>query len=143
MWYRIFRKETLRAIRELELPEDIVFTGFIEHTEAMGYIKGADIAVMPSRNTVSSQTISSIKCFEYVACEVPHIVTDSGEHAYWTKKYDTGLVVKDSAEEISKAISRLMNDKGLYDRLVSNCKKHKKDIDYKKLKKPVIEYALR
>ena len=122
---------------------DIVFTGFIKHDDAMGYIKGSDIVVMPSRNTISSQTISSIKCFEYVACEVPHIVTESGEHAYWTKKYETGLVVKDNIVEISKAILRLMNDKELYSKLIDNCKKHKKDIDYKKFKKVIIKEILR
>ena len=154
--FKIIRKNTpvklflmgggpdLDRIREIAgKDKDIVFTGFIEHTEAMSYVKGSDITVMPSRKTISSETISSIKCFEYAVCEVPHVVTDSGEHAYWTEKLGTGLVVKDNAEDISKAIKRLMEDNGLYNKLKENCIKHKNDLDYKKFKKIIIEEALK
>lgn len=114
---------------------DIKFTGYLKHDEAISYVKGADVAVMPARDCLAARTVSSIKCFEYIACETPAIVTDSGEHAYWTKKYSTGIVVKDTPEDIADGISKLLNNKNLYEATKENCRNHKWDVDFKRTRK--------
>lgn len=123
--------------------KDIVFTGYLDHDKAIAYCKGSDILVMPSRNVLPSHTISSIKCFEYIACEVPNIVTDSGEHAHWVKKFGAGLIVKDNVESIKSGILKLMQDKDLYNQIKENCKKNKWEVDYKKFKKTFVDEVLK
>jgi len=119
--------------------KDIIFTGYISHDDVIAHYKGADVLVMPSKDCLSSQTISSIKCFEYIASGKPSIVTDSGEHASWIKKFKAGLVVKDSVEGLYHGIGRLLTDKKLYGECVKMAKKHAPEIDYKVLKKPFVE----
>lgn len=111
--------------------KDIKFAGVLQHDKAIAYCKGSDVLVMPSRNSLSSKTISSIKCFEYIACEIPCIVTNTGDHAYFVKKYKAGMVVRDNANEIASAITKLSSNKKLYSQIVSNCRKAKKHIDYR------------
>ena len=123
--------------------EDILFTGYIDHDKALSYCKGSDVLVMPSRNVLASRTISSIKCFEYIACEIPSIVTDSGEHAHWVKKFDAGLIVKSNVEGIRKGILKLMRDKNLYNKIKANCKKNKWEVDYKKFKQVFVNEVLK
>jgi glycosyltransferase involved in cell wall biosynthesis len=132
--------EKIKSIADND--SNITFTGYLNHDEAMQYCKGSDLLVMPSRNCLASQTISSIKCFEYVACEVPTIVTDSGEHAYWIKKFGAGIVVKDNVKSIKKGIEKLTKNKAIYKKIKENCKENKNEIDYKRFKKPFVNIVL-
>lgn len=122
---------------------DINFTGYVGHNKAISFCKGSDILVMPSRNVPASHAISSIKCFEYIACEVPILVTDSGEHAYWIKKFCAGLIVKDNIEGIKEGILKLIKNEELYNKIKENCKKNKSEIDYKKFKKVFVNEVLK
>lgn len=122
---------------------DVVFTSYLAHDDAIAYSKGSDILVMPSRKCLAAKTISSIKCFEYIASGIPTIVTDSGEHTYWIKKFGAGLVVKDSKEDLERGIVRLMRDKDLYNRIKNNCKKNRDAVDYKIMRKAFVEEVLK
>ncbi len=120
---------------------DIVFTGYVPHDEGTAYCKGSDLVVMPARKSISAKTISSIKCFEYLACGVPTLVTDSGEHAYWIKKFNAGLVVEDTIKGLSEGIIALFTQKNLYATLKRNAREHAKDVDYRVMKAP-FAYAI-
>ncbi len=122
--------------------ENIIFTGYMNHDEAISYCKGSDILLMPSKKCLASQTVSSIKCFSYIGCGVPTIVTDSGEHAYWTRKFGTGLIVKDDENSIKDGIIRLLDNKKLYEKIKDNCKKHTDEADYKKTRELFIKTVL-
>ena len=111
----------------------------MSHDELLAHYKGAEILVMPSRNVLSSTTISSIKCFEYIASGKPTVVTDSGEHAKWIERFEAGLVVKDNEKDLTKSLDKLLTDKGLYEKLSKNAKKHASDVDYKALKRKFVE----
>lgn len=126
-------------LKSLKL-EGVLYLGNLPHEEAISYLKGAKIAVLPNRNTLFSRTISSIKVFEYIAAEIPQVCTDSGEHADWVRKLNVGIVVKDTAEDIARGITELLENKELYNSLKENCRKRKEEIDYKVLRKPWIKY---
>ena len=136
-------KEELRYYPELKhllKVKDVIYLGPLSHERAISYLKGAKIAVMPNRNTIFSRTISSIKVFEYIAAEVPQVCTDSGEHADWVKKLNVGIVVKDNVNDLATGISKLLDNKKLYDKLKKNCKVQKMKIDYKVLRKAWFDY---
>ncbi|MEM2618745.1 MAG: glycosyltransferase [Candidatus Hadarchaeales archaeon] len=120
--------------------KDVHYLGSLPHEEAISYLKGAKVAVLPSRNTIFSRTISSIKVFEYIAAEIPQVCTESGEHADWVRKLNVGIVVKDTAEDIARGITELLENKKLYNLLKENCRKRKKEIDYRVFRKPWIKY---
>jgi glycosyltransferase involved in cell wall biosynthesis len=118
----------------------VIYLGPLPHEEAIAYLKGARIAVLPNRNTVFSRTISSIKVFEYIAAEIPQVCTDSGEHAGWVRKLGVGLVVKDDPKDIAKGITKLLTDKRLYRILKMNCRRAKWEIDSKRLGREWFQY---
>jgi glycosyltransferase involved in cell wall biosynthesis len=124
----------------LRKSKDVINTGYLSHKEAISYLKGAKIAVMPNRNTIASRTISSIKVFEYIAAEVPQVCTDSGEHAEWVKTLNVGIVVKDTSDGIAQGILELLENRKLYNSFKDNCKKRKREIDYKVLWRPLTQY---
>lgn len=119
--------------------EDVLFLGRKDRHTSLRYLKAAKIAVLPNRNTLMSRTISSMKVFEYIAAEIPQICTNSGDHAKFVRELGTGLVVNSNSEEIAEGILTLLSDKGLYNKIKKNCKKNKKLIDYKILRKPLQE----
>lgn len=123
-----------------KMKDEVIYLGYLPHEEAISYLKGAKIAVMPNRDTIFSRTISSIKVFEHIAAEVPQVCTDSGEHAAWVRKLNVGIVTKDRAEDIARGILRLLEDEKLYNALKGNCRKQKWKIDYRRLRGPWIKY---
>jgi glycosyltransferase involved in cell wall biosynthesis len=123
--------------------KNITLTGYMDHDAALARCKGSDVLVMPSRNTLASQSISSIKCFEYIVCGVPTLVTNSGEHAYWLRKFGAGLVVPDNTEGFAQGLLKLKKNKKLYARLRQNALKNKANVDYKRFKKIFAEEVLK
>jgi len=119
--------------------KNVMFSSHLQHEDAMAYCKGSDLLVLCNRNIPASTTTSSIKVFEYIACEIPCLVTDSGEHVGWVHKTRGGIVVDDTVVSIRKGIEVIMKDKRLYNKCIKNAKKNKGMIDYKQFKKEFIK----
>jgi len=120
-------------IRPYLLQPYVIYLFGCSHEQAISYLKGAKIAILPNRNTIFSRSISS-KVFEYIAAEIPQVCTDSGKHAQWVRRLDVGLVVKDDPKAIAEGITQLLTNKKLYKRFKTNCKKRKWKIDSKRLR---------
>ena len=118
--------------------KNIKLAGYIVHDKALSLVKGSDICIMPARISKMATTISSQKSYEYIAAEVPMVVTDVGDHVDYIKKYGFGVVVKDNVDSISNGILKLMKNKKLYNKIKNNCKKNKKHIDFKNFKKTYV-----
>jgi glycosyltransferase involved in cell wall biosynthesis len=56
------------------------------------------------------------------------------------RRLGVGIVVRDTAEDIARGISSLLDDKKLYDEMKENCRKRKWDIDNRVLRDPLIRY---
>lgn len=119
---------------------DVIIADHQPLDKVFSYTKAAKIGVISNYNTLTSQTISSIKGFIYMAALVPQLVTDSGDHAYWTRKYNTGIVVKDNAASIRDGLFKLLTDKRAYQLYKMNCKKYRSLVDYSEVKKPLFSY---
>jgi glycosyltransferase involved in cell wall biosynthesis len=132
-------QEELAHYPELrDAAEDVVFTGRMSHDDAIAALKAAKIAVLPNRNTLMSRTISSIKVFEYIAAGIPQVCTDTGDHADWVRKTETGVVVQDSAEDLAAGMLRLLTDGKQYAAYARNCTKAQQDIDCIALRAPIV-----
>lgn len=119
--------------------KDIYISGYISHDEAIAYCKGSDLLVAPFRETPILRKTFSIKPFEYIACAVPVIITDTGDHARLVEELQAGLVTRPNVESIAAAIERLMKDKKLYSRFKKNCERNKWKVDYKVTRKQFAE----
>lgn len=120
--------------------QDIILPGFFPIPKLYSYVKGAKIGVITNYDTITSRTISSNKGFIYIGADVPQIVTDSGDHSYWTKKLNTGLIVKPSPQAICDGLLKLINNTKLHEKFKNNCKLKKKFVDYDFVKLYLINY---
>ena len=119
--------------------ENIHVSGLIEHTKGMAICKSADILVMPFRKTPVLYKTLPMKTFEFIACGVPIVVTDTGEHADVIKHFGCGITCEPNSESMSRALNSLLTNKKLYKKLQDNCNKHKKDVDYSKTRRAFVE----
>jgi glycosyltransferase involved in cell wall biosynthesis len=124
----------------LDGSKDVVLIGYSPHQEAISYLKGAKIAVMPAHDSFVTRSLSSLKVFEYIAAEVPQVCTDTGEHAYWVRKLGVGIVVKDTQDAIAMGVLTLLENEEMYKKIKENCKKRKWEIDHKVLWGPYLSY---
>ena len=119
---------------------DITITGWIEsHEDVIAYCKGSDCLLMPPRKSEMAQTVNSMKCYEYIACEVPLVVTDTGEHAKLVRNLGVGLVCEANPEDIARSIEKMIKNKKLYRKFKDNCKEKKRMVDFKITRSPFIK----
>ena len=70
------------------------------------------------------------KLYEAVLCELPILVAKDTYAAEIVEAWGVGLAVdSQDPEDLVRALQRLQNDRALYDSLVSNCRRHRQDVD--------------
>lgn len=97
------QKEYLENLsEELGIKNSVVFLGFIPNTDLPNYLRCANVYVSTS---LSDAGIASSTA-EAMACEIPVVVTDSGENSLWIKDGEDGYLVpvKNSALLAEKII---------------------------------------
>ncbi len=115
-----YPEDVERVRNQTRKPENLVFTGFVEPADIPCYQYAADVLVAPYTDE-ARQYLSPLKLFEYmaagkaiVASRIPvleEILTD-GENAL--------LVEPGSADDLARAIDRVLTDEDLYSRLSEN-----------------------
>jgi len=96
----------LKALAEND--ENIIFTGYLSDNELLEYVRGADVAVLPSLGESWGLVIG-----EAMACELAVISSDVGKAKELIGK-DRGIVLKnETANEVSESIDYLLSNKKL------------------------------
>ena len=110
-------------VRDLDLENQVVFTGFISDDELPAIYTSCDIYVMASREIPGRLDLVEgfgISFLEAGASGLPVIAGDSGGISDAIQNGKTGLLVNpDEPEDIASAIKRLLNDDNLAKRLGS------------------------
>jgi len=120
------------SIREMcRGSKNVHISGFIKHRNAIALCKASQVLVIPYRKSPILYKTMPIKTFEYVACGVPIIVTDTGEHADIIKRLGVGVVVKPGATSLAKGVDKLLNNTKFYRKIKNNCIKNRQKVDYK------------
>ena len=108
--------EKLKLIRkELELENDIIFTGPLFGDEKMSALVDADIFVLPSTNENFGNVIA-----ESVAAGTPVVITNKCGIAPYIKDR-VGLTVSPKQQELQQAIVTLLSDTSLYKKFELAC----------------------
>jgi len=86
--------------------ENIIFTDYLPDDKLLDYIRGADVAALPSRGESWGSVIG-----EAMACELPVISSDVGKAKEFIGE-DRGIILKEeTAEELAEKIDYLLNNK--------------------------------
>ena len=103
---------------DLGLSHVVYFTGLIPHTDVPDYMASADIAVVPYPEMDQENWLSPLKLFEYMASAKAIVASEVGQVKDIIQHEANGLLVTaGDAQEMSKAIIRLIDDIDLRTRL--------------------------
>ena len=109
------RKSLQMKARELSLEKKVIFTGKVPFERVPFYINASEVCIAPFIKDIHEISgFSPLKLFDYMACGKPIVTVVMGELKEFIGKYNIGLVVSpENADELAKAIIRLINDRNL------------------------------
>jgi glycosyltransferase involved in cell wall biosynthesis len=98
--------ELKNITKELDLEENVLFTGGVPFNEIPNYIMTADVGIIPLPGIDWWNVSSPIKLKEYLAMQLPIIATDIPAHRLVIKKAGGATLIKDNEpKNIAEAIS--------------------------------------
>jgi len=103
---------------DLGISHAVHFTGLIPHIDVPEYMASADIAVVPYPKMDHRNWLSPLKLFEYMASAKAIVASEVGQVKNIIQHETNGLLITaGDAQEMSKAIIRLIDDIDLRTRL--------------------------
>lgn len=103
------KKHILDRIRKEKI--NINYIGKKNRIESLKIFKSMQVGVAPSSKGISRFVASPIKVFDYLACGLPVITPNCGEWAEEIRRYNAGIVTKESdAEEFLEALEMLCEE---------------------------------
>lgn len=116
------RSELEALAQTLGVQERIVFTGWVQPDEVVNYFSAADIFAGPSKRAPSGWIeAQGLTFIEAMLVGTPVIATRTGGIVDSVRHEETGLLVDESApEQIAAAVTRLVSDPTLCERLTKS-----------------------
>lgn len=108
-------------------PDNVIFTGQIEHIKMPSYFAAADVLVAPYKQQTDFEYVnfygSSLKLFEYMAMGKPIITTNLGQIGEIIEHGKSGLLIEPgNYKELANNILTLMADEKLRKNLGENAR---------------------
>jgi glycosyltransferase involved in cell wall biosynthesis len=96
--------------RQLDVADGVIFTGYVDYQDVPRYVNAADIGMAYVPITPEYDPQPPTKTLEYLACGLPVVATDTaGNRRYITHGWN-GLLCKDSAEDLAKAMITVLSN---------------------------------
>ena len=137
-----FIDEMKAAVQKNGLNDKIVFFGMLEPAELKEKTGQSYIAINPFEGTGLNQYLSlSNKFFDYIHAGIPQVTMNYPEYKRINDQYKIAELIDDlEPSTISKAINKLLTDKGLYLQLKQNCLVAKQHLNWQKEKDKLINF---
>lgn len=132
--------ELRRLAKKLNLESKVEFLGFVKPDELKVLTATATIGINLLENKGVSYYYSlSNKFFDYIHSDVPQVCIAFPEYKKINDEYEVALLVETcSADEIKKAITRLLDDTDLYQRLQKKCEVCSLNLNWQKEEKKLV-----
>lgn len=111
------RAEALeRLVDELELHDRVAFHEPVPRETVPQYLRAARVGIAPLRDAETLSYAIPTKVYEYLACELPVVVTGTGEIERFVRRSGGGIHADNDPEQIEIAIRRLLDDASRHER---------------------------
>ena len=105
-------RDLKKLVKELNIENSVIFTGWVPHKSVPEYIATADAGVMPLRATLNHNCYISFKLFEYWGIGKPVVASKVKAISKIIKNGSNGLLVQpENVEELSKALLTILTHK--------------------------------
>jgi glycosyltransferase involved in cell wall biosynthesis len=130
-----------KSIKELKLENKVKLLGKKTPDELKEITQHAYIGINLLENRGLSYYYSlGNKTFDYIQAGIPQVLIGFPEYIALNNKYNIGIVVEElSVEKIETVITKLIEDKNLYNELHQNCLKAREELCWENEEKILIE----
>ena len=115
---RSYVDQLRQRARELNIADQVIWTGHLQREVKAGAFAAADVFVLPSH----SENFG-IAAAEAIASAVPTIVTESVAISEDVRSYEAGIAVKNDPTELATAICRILSEPDLASRFTTNAQR--------------------
>lgn len=106
----------------LGVENDVIFTGRVPHGQVFNYIQSMDITIYPGSKDNENWYGSPVKLFEYGAMGKPVVIYDQPPIRDVMEAGKDGLLIEPEVEQLTDAISTLLNNENLRNSIAQNFK---------------------
>jgi glycosyltransferase involved in cell wall biosynthesis len=121
----LIKERLVKLAEQIGISDRVIFTGMIPYDKVPLYINASDICVAPfirEKNEILG--VSPLKIYEYAACGKA-IVTSRLPGLEFVEKCEMGVLIQpDSAEDLAKAIIKLLQNPELSKQMGENGRKY-------------------
>jgi len=134
-----FKDEIKILIKENNLEERVIITGFLPHETAMDYISNSDIGLILFEDTFWTKYSLPNKLFEYLKVGLPIISSDIINMRYFFEKHKCGLLTPNKPKEIANTILELNKKEKLDELRIHNWRVYEQYYSITKQKQTYLE----
>jgi glycosyltransferase involved in cell wall biosynthesis len=104
----------IAQLQKRDIAGRVVFTGFVSHAQALGWMRSAQVLVIPNQKDggISEFFTSPLKMFEYMASGRPIVASDLPSLREVLTDANAILVTPDDASALAQGIERACTDDG-------------------------------
>ena len=137
-----YLEDAKKLTEELKLQDKISFKGYIFPKDLRAITQEAYIGLNTTTGKGKSYYLSlSNRTFDYMYALTPQIAMNFPEYAAINKEFEVAVLVDElTTENIANAVSRLLNDEALYNRLQQNCRLAKQKYNWQNEEKKLIAF---
>lgn len=113
------RERLEELVRRLDVGDRVHFAGYVDEDEITEYYDACDVFVMPSKHLEGTGDVEGfgIVFLEANARGKPVIGSNTGGIPSAIRDGETGLIVRPNADDVAEAITKLVTDRQLRDRM--------------------------
>lgn len=128
-------------IKKNNLSEKVFFTGYLSPKELHQFTRNATIGFCLLRNQGLSYYYSlANKFYDYIHAEIPQITINFPEYNTLNEQFEVAKLIDLSIENIVKTTNELLENKEMYEHLVSETKKAKQVLNWQEEEKKLIHF---
>ncbi len=133
-------KERVVQLAQALSLENVTFLDPISKEEVPRYLSIVDVSLAPLKKSETFKSVIPSKIFEASAMRKPTLLGVEGQAEEIVKQYGAGICFKpENSEDFIDSVSRLKNDKALYEKCVQGCDMLARDFDRRLLATKMLE----
>ncbi|WP_458207721.1 glycosyltransferase family 4 protein [Haladaptatus sp. NG-SE-30] len=114
------KAELQRLTERLGVEDVVTFRGLVDREEVPKLLDRAAIGIAPLKDDDALSYAIPTKVYEYMACELPVLVTGTGEVERILDETGSGVAVESDPDRIATAMERLLSDRERRGRMGEN-----------------------
>lgn len=134
-------KELRERVKKLKLEHKVLFTGYLTPDELRKLTVRAWAGINVSEPAGLSYYLSlNNKCFDYMHAQLPAIANPFPEYIELNKQFESMIFANAQVEELVHACKRMLNERGLREKLAANCMLASAEINWENEEKQLINF---